>query len=190
MVILIVTPVKVGDKYFIPGQEYLYQSTGMITQDCESCTPPISKSQLGFSTIVDGRSIIIPSEHSTLIKKDTPDEDMSGYMAQHVKAATDDYVVMDGDYTKAVMDRFGISIAPKPRPDQADYDQDRIRAALALNRNLLKRELIPFPVIQGQPPYQGQGIGYMKIGSTFIIGGSALTKGIGFMKISTTFKIG
>lgn len=155
MVVKIIESVQIDNINYIAGQEYKHLNTVMLFKSTSLCghtevseTLPEQSQELqitkvrGYEIEVDSVSQLIPAEHAALIKKDEPDPDcVNGYMDQYVRRATDDYVVKDGDYTKAVKDRLGISIAPKPRADQADYDQKRIREALNYNKNLLNQRV-------------------------------------------------
>lgn len=181
MVIKIVVSQKVGNYNFIAGQEYEYIDTVNMLGDCDSCDKPVLQMQKGFATPINGKSFIIPSTIATLIKQDEPDASYAdGYLDQYVRRATDDYVVLDGDYTKAVKERLGISIAPKPRPDQADYAQDRIREALKYNRRLLiGEELEEGPTIlePEEIPVPSSIIGELIIGTGIIQAGHTPTIG-------------
>lgn len=194
MVIRIVTSVSLGNHNFVIGQEYEYHGTVRRYTGCDPCDLNKYSSGRGYVTDINGSSIVIPAEHAALINKNVPDTDMRGLWQRHRDAATQDYVVFDGDYVKAAKEKLNINIKPKERADQADYNWRRIRRALRITQQLIDGtfEFEDGLELEDTPPFtpSPQGIGFMTIGTTFIITqGGATGDGIGNMQIGTTFKI-
>lgn len=129
MVIKIVTNVQVNDRYFLIGQEYSYVDSVTYDVTQSNFGGQGVRKRLGYLTIIDNIQYIIPAEDAALIKKDKPSTNMMGMHELHRVAATQDAVVFDGNYVKAIKDRFDIDITPYKRADQADYDSKYLKYA-------------------------------------------------------------
>lgn len=121
MIIQLVQAIKVNDRWFKEGQQYLYSGKHYGTEWC-------------YITIIDDVEWYIPIYACALLKGDTPSADMRSNTEK-----LEDYVIRDpvpdllgkNDVVLAAKEFLGIEIQAKPIMDQADYDQAALAELMA-----------------------------------------------------------
>lgn len=122
MIIRILTSVEVSGRWFLEGQQYLYEGI------YEAGT---TQSDKKYITTIGTTTYYIPVTYATVTKGTIEEPDFTTDRDRLIEYIERDPVIPaiypNGDYVKAAKDILGQDISARQSADQADYNEVRIQ---------------------------------------------------------------